>query len=174
MIAFDRPASTPQERNVLGGPLVACSREPLTGFFRDGCCRTGPADAGVHTVCAVMTKDFLEFTVRAGNDLVTPQPQWGFPGLVVGDRWCLCAARWLGGRGGGACAPGRARGDAREVAVDRAPRPARAACRDDRLSRCSKRVGPSRRPSRRAVDAIDAARFHGILTSIGAALRVFP
>ena len=98
MIAFDRPPassrSTP-ERNVLGGVLVACSRDPLTGFFRDGCCRTGEGDVGVHTVCAVMTADFLEFTVKAGNDLVTPRPQWGFPGLVAGDRWCLCAARWL-------------------------------------------------------------------------------
>lgn len=96
MIAFDRPEPAPAaERNVLGLPLAACSREPLTGFFRDGCCRTGPDDAGVHTVCAVMTDDFLEFTVAAGNDLVTPRPEWGFPGLVVGDRWCLCAARWL-------------------------------------------------------------------------------
>ncbi|MFM8377877.1 MAG: DUF2237 family protein, partial [Planctomycetia bacterium] len=73
----------------------SCSSEPLTGFFRDGCCRTGPADEGVHTVCAVMTADFLKFTVAAGNDLVTPRPEWGFPGLVAGDRWCLCAARWL-------------------------------------------------------------------------------
>ena len=80
---------------MLGGPLAACSREPLTGFFRDGCCRTAAEDVGMHTVCAVMTKDFLEFTVQAGNDLVTPQPQWGFPGLVAGDRWCLCAGRWL-------------------------------------------------------------------------------
>ncbi len=80
---------------MLGGPLAACSREPLTGFFRDGCCRTASEDVGMHTVCAVMTKDFLEFTVQAGNDLVTPQPQWGFPGLVAGDRWCLCAGRWL-------------------------------------------------------------------------------
>ncbi|MCE9631814.1 MAG: DUF2237 domain-containing protein [Planctomycetia bacterium] len=98
MIAFDRPADAsrqPPERNVLGGVLVACSRDPLTGFFRDGCCRTGEGDVGVHTVCAVMTADFLAFTVKAGNDLVTPHPQWGFPGLVAGDRWCLCAARWL-------------------------------------------------------------------------------
>ena len=96
MIAFDRPdpAAKP-ERNVLGMPLATCSRDPLTGFFRDGCCRTGPDDTGVLTVCAVMTKDFLEFTVAAGNDLVTPRPEWGFPGLVAGDRWCLCAARWL-------------------------------------------------------------------------------
>lgn len=96
MIAFDRSEDVPlPERNVLGGLLVACSSDPLTGFFRDGCCRTGSTDSGVHTVCAVMTAEFLEFTVRAGNDLVTPQPQWNFPGLVVGDRWCLCAARWL-------------------------------------------------------------------------------
>ena len=99
MIAFDRPADAPPskkpDRNVLGLPLAACSREPLTGFFRDGCCRTGPDDVGQHTVCAVMTKDFLTFTVAAGNDLVTPRPEWGFPGLVEGDRWCLCASRWL-------------------------------------------------------------------------------
>lgn len=96
MIAFDEPPETrPVERNVLGGPLEPCSREPLTGFFRDGCCRTGPDDAGVHTVCAVMTEAFLEYTVQAGNDLVTPRPEWGFAGLVPGDRWCLCAARWL-------------------------------------------------------------------------------
>jgi uncharacterized protein (DUF2237 family) len=98
MIAFDRPERTAErkpDRNVLGGPLAPCSRDPLTGFFRDGCCRTGPGDTGVHTVCAVMTKDFLAFTVAAGNDLVTPRPEWDFPGLVEGDRWCLCAERWL-------------------------------------------------------------------------------
>ena len=83
------------ERNVLGGKLAPCSLSPLTGFFRDGCCRTRKDDAGVHTVCAVMTADFLEFTVQAGNDLVTPHPEWNFPGLVEGERWCLCAARWL-------------------------------------------------------------------------------
>ena len=104
MIAFDRPTRD-TDRNVRGGPLAACSREPLTGFFRDGCCRTGPDDAGVHTVCAVMTKDFLEFTVQAGNDLVTPQPQWGFPGLVEGDRWCLCALRWEEARRAGVAPP---------------------------------------------------------------------
>jgi uncharacterized protein (DUF2237 family) len=99
MIAFDRPADPSggrkPDRNVLGLPLAPCSREPLTGFFRDGCCRTGPDDAGVHTVCALMTADFLKFTVAAGNDLVTPRPEWGFPGLVEGDSWCLCASRWL-------------------------------------------------------------------------------
>lgn len=83
------------ERNVLGGPLAPCSLSPMTGFFRDGCCRTRRDDVGMHTVCAVMTPDFLEFTVEAGNDLVTPHPEWDFPGLVAGDRWCLCAARWL-------------------------------------------------------------------------------
>jgi len=108
MIAFDRPSGasrSPPERNVLGGPLASCSREPLTGFFRDGCCRTGSGDVGVHTVCAVMTKEFLEFTVTAGNDLVTPQPQWGFPGLVAGDRWCLCAGRWLEAAQAGSAPP---------------------------------------------------------------------
>jgi uncharacterized protein len=88
-------AEPKQDRNVLGEPLISCSTSPLTGFFRDGCCRTGPDDVGVHTVCAVMTPEFLEFTVLAGNDLVTPHPEWNFPGLVAGDRWCLCAARWL-------------------------------------------------------------------------------
>jgi uncharacterized protein (DUF2237 family) len=90
----EKPEQRP-DRNVLGGPLVSCSTSPLTGFFRDGCCRTGPHDVGMHTVCAVMTPEFLEFTVTAGNDLVTPHPEWDFPGLVAGDRWCLCAARWL-------------------------------------------------------------------------------
>ncbi|MEL6365596.1 MAG: DUF2237 domain-containing protein [Pseudomonadota bacterium] len=82
-------------RNVLGGPLADCSRDPLTGFFRDGCCNTGPADAGSHTVCAVMTENFLAFTRSVGNDLSTPRPEYRFPGLNPGDRWCLCAARWL-------------------------------------------------------------------------------
>ena len=82
-------------RNVLGGTLEPCSMRPLTGFFRDGCCNTGPSDAGSHTVCAVMTLEFLEFSRRAGNDLLTPRPEFGFPGLKQGDRWCVCAARWL-------------------------------------------------------------------------------
>ena len=80
--------------NVLGGPLKACSSKPLTGFYRDGCCNTGREDAGVHTVCAVMTTEFLAFSKAAGNDLSTPMPQFGFAGLKPGDRWCLCAARW--------------------------------------------------------------------------------
>ncbi len=96
MISFEHPVeSRPVERNVLGGPLASCSLQPLTGFFRDGCCRTGRDDTGVHTVCVLVTEAFLEFTVEAGNDLVTPRPEWGFAGLVPGDRWCLCAARWL-------------------------------------------------------------------------------
>jgi uncharacterized protein len=83
------------QRNVFGEPLAACSDSPLTGFFRDGCCNTSPEDYGSHTVCAVMTADFLAFSKAAGNDLSTPHPEYGFPGLKAGDRWCLCAARWL-------------------------------------------------------------------------------
>jgi hypothetical protein len=81
-------------RNVLGQPLVACSFEPLTGFYRDGCCKTGPQDIGKHLVCAVMTDSFLSFSKKRGNDLSTPRPEWGFPGLVAGDQWCLCVDRW--------------------------------------------------------------------------------
>lgn len=81
-------------KNVLGEPLADCSDSPLTGFFRDGCCNTGPQDVGSHTVCAVMTNEFLAFSKVAGNDLSTPVPEYGFPGLKAGDRWCLCAARW--------------------------------------------------------------------------------
>lgn len=81
--------------NVVGGELLPCSLQPMTGFYRDGCCGTGPEDVGSHTVCAVMTEEFLEFSRRAGNDLSTPRPEWGFEGLQAGDRWCLCAARWL-------------------------------------------------------------------------------
>src|SRR5262249_18478442 len=81
-------------RNVLGGPLADCSKQPVTGFFRDGCCNTGPEDTGSHTVCAVMTAEFLAFSKSRGNDLSTPMHEYGFPGLRPGDRWCLCAARW--------------------------------------------------------------------------------
>lgn len=84
-----------EDVNVVGGELLPCSNEPLTGFFRDGCCSTGDEDIGSHTVCAVMTADFLAFSKAAGNDLSTPMPQYGFDGLQPGDRWCLCAARWL-------------------------------------------------------------------------------
>jgi uncharacterized protein (DUF2237 family) len=82
------------EFNVLGSPLVPCSLQPRTGFYRDGCCRTGPEDAGRHTVCVVVTPEFLAFSKARGNDLSTPAPRFGFPGLKDGDRWCLCAARW--------------------------------------------------------------------------------
>ena len=81
-------------RNVLGGPLADCSRIPITGFFRDGCCNTGPEDRGSHTVCTVVTAEFLIFSKSRGNDLSTPMPEYGFPGLKPGDRWCLCASRW--------------------------------------------------------------------------------
>lgn len=80
--------------NVLGSPLKACCHAPKTGFYRDGYCRTGPGDAGVHVVCVEVTEEFLEFSQRAGNDLSTPRPEFDFPGLNPGDRWCLCAARW--------------------------------------------------------------------------------
>ena len=81
-------------RNVLGERLEDCSIKPMTGFFRDGCCNTNREDIGSHTVCAVMTAEFLEFSKTCGNDLSTPIPQFGFPGLKPGDRWCLCAPRW--------------------------------------------------------------------------------
>ncbi|MAS09027.1 DUF2237 domain-containing protein [Salinisphaera sp.] len=83
-----------QTRNVLGEPLAGCCDAPVTGFYRDGFCRTGQADIGRHVVCAVVTDDFLEFSARRGNDLSTPHPEFEFPGLKAGDRWCLCAARW--------------------------------------------------------------------------------
>ncbi|MGE3476809.1 MAG: DUF2237 family protein [Rhodospirillaceae bacterium] len=81
-------------RNVLGGALQMCSAKPVTGFFRDGCCNTGPGDLGSHTVCIVMTAEFLAYSKRMGNDLSTPVPEYAFPGLNPGDRWCLCAPRW--------------------------------------------------------------------------------
>ena len=80
--------------NVLGEALAPCSERPLTGFFRDGCCNTAPEDHGLHTVCTRVTAEFLEFSRARGNDLSTPLPQFGFPGLKPGDQWCLCAARW--------------------------------------------------------------------------------
>jgi uncharacterized protein (DUF2237 family) len=88
------PHNPPPARNVLGGMLLPCSVAPLTGFFRDGCCNSGPQDHGLHVVCAEMTEDFLSFSRMRGNDLSTPRPDYGFPGLQPGDRWCLCAARW--------------------------------------------------------------------------------
>ena len=90
--------------NVLGGPLAACSTDPVTGFYRDGCCNTGPGDRGLHLVCAVMTEEFLVFTQAVGNDLSTPRPEYRFPGLKPGDRWCLCVSRWKEALDAG-CAP---------------------------------------------------------------------
>jgi uncharacterized protein len=84
----------PEDKNVLGGALAPCSTSPRTGFFRDGCCNTGPDDVGLHVVCAQMTSEFLEFAREQGNDLITPMPAFGFPGLKHGDRWCVCAATW--------------------------------------------------------------------------------
>ncbi len=83
-----------EARNVLGGELIPCSLDPVTGFYRNGCCETGPHDLGLHTVCAVMTDAFLAYSRSVGNDLSTPQLAYGFPGLKAGDRWCLCAPRW--------------------------------------------------------------------------------
>ena len=88
------PGGRRTPRNVLGEPLEGCSNKPMTGFYRDGCCNTGREDIGSHTVCVVMTSAFLGFSKSHGNDLSTPVPQFGFPGLKPGDRWCLCAPRW--------------------------------------------------------------------------------
>lgn len=93
------------QRNVLGGTLATCSTSPLTGFYRSGCCETGPEDSGVHTVCAILTEEFLAYSKSVGNDLSTPRPEFGFAGLNPGDRWCLCAARWEQARQAGK-APG--------------------------------------------------------------------
>jgi uncharacterized protein (DUF2237 family) len=87
--------------NVLGGPLQLCSEAPLTGWYRDGCCRTDENDHGRHVVCAVVTEEFLAFSAAQGNDLITPRPEFGFAGLVPGDRWCLCATRWEEARAAG-------------------------------------------------------------------------
>jgi hypothetical protein len=84
----------PKARNVLGGELATCSTAPLTGFYRNGCCDTGPQDRGSHVVCAQVTAEFLAFSRARGNDLITPRPEYDFPGLKPGDRWCLCATRW--------------------------------------------------------------------------------
>jgi uncharacterized protein (DUF2237 family) len=80
--------------NVFGEPIVPCSFDPLTGFFRDGCCKTDAQDKGSHLVCAVVTDEFLQFSLQRGNDLITPRPEWAFPGLAAGDQWCLCLNRW--------------------------------------------------------------------------------
>lgn len=93
------------QRNVLGGRLEECGSDPVTGFYRDGCCTSGPDDLGSHTVCAVMTAEFLQFQAAVGNDLSTPAPQYGFSGLQPGDRWCVVAARWLQAHEAGVAAP---------------------------------------------------------------------
>jgi uncharacterized protein len=93
------------DRNVLGGELEPCGTDPMTGFFRDGCCSTGPEDLGSHTVCAVVSVDFLAHQRLIGNDLLTPRPEYRFPGLKPGDRWCVVAARWLQSHQAGVAAP---------------------------------------------------------------------
>jgi uncharacterized protein (DUF2237 family) len=93
-----------EQKNVLGSTLLDCSNDPITGFYRDGCCNTGLGDSGTHTVCAIMTDEFLEYSRNKGNDLITPKPEFGFQGLKKGDGWCLCAMRWEEARRAG-CAP---------------------------------------------------------------------
>ncbi len=93
------------QRNVLGGELESCSNDPLTGFYRDGSCTVGPMDPGLHAVCAVMTSEFLDHQRSVGNDLSTPRPEWRFPGLSPGDRWCVVAGRWLQSHDSGVAAP---------------------------------------------------------------------
>jgi uncharacterized protein len=93
------------DRNVLGGPLDPCGTDPLTGFHRDGCCSTGPEDVGLHTICAVVTSEFLEHQRSIGNDLSTPMPQYRFPGLSPGDRWCVTATNWARAQQDGYAAP---------------------------------------------------------------------
>jgi uncharacterized protein (DUF2237 family) len=100
-----RDAVGVSERNVLGGELDPCGTDPLTGFYRDGCCSSGPEDRGSHTICAVVTAEFLDHQRRIGNDLVTPVPGYGFPGLVPGDRWCVTALNWARAYADGAAAP---------------------------------------------------------------------
>jgi uncharacterized protein (DUF2237 family) len=92
-------------RNVLGGELQTCGTDPMTGFYRSGCCDTGAEDAGVHTVCARVSAEFLAFSSSRGNDLATPRPEYGFPGLRPGDRWCLCAERWVEAHEAGVAPP---------------------------------------------------------------------
>lgn len=92
-------------KNVLGNELASCSHSPLTGFFRDGCCNTGPMDHGMHTVCVTVTAEFLQYSFNRGNDLITPRPEFQFPGLKPGDKWCLCASRWEEARQMGVAPP---------------------------------------------------------------------
>lgn len=108
------------ERNVLGTPLDECGTDPLTGFRRDGCCSSGPEDVGSHTICAVVTAEFLVHQREVDNDLTTPRPEWRFPGLVPGDRWCVVAARWLQAHRAG-CAPPVVLAATHERALDVVP-----------------------------------------------------
>lgn len=94
-----------KQKNVLGQPLQTCGTDPITGFYRDGCCNTGLDDGGVHTVCCIVNEAFLQASARLGNDLITPMPQFGFPGLKPGDRWCVCAARWFQAQRAGSPCP---------------------------------------------------------------------
>jgi uncharacterized protein (DUF2237 family) len=102
---MNQSVSRTGDRNVLGGDLVECGTDPVTGFFRDGCCSTGPEDVGSHTVCAVVSAEFLAHQQSVGNDLVTPRPEYRFDGLRPGDRWCVVAVRWLQAAQAGAAAP---------------------------------------------------------------------
>lgn len=104
--------------NVLDLPLQACSTDPMTGYFRDGCCETGPSDQGRHIVCAVMTDEFLAYSKGQGNDLSTPRPEYGFPGLKAGDRWCLCLDRWREAHAAG-CAPQVVLDATHQIALER-------------------------------------------------------
>ena len=105
LLARLRDAATVTELNVLGGELEPCGTDPLTGFYRDGCCSTGPEDHGSHTICAVVTAEFLEHQRSIGNDLSTPMPEYRFPGLVPGDRWCVTAVNWARAFNDGVAAP---------------------------------------------------------------------
>ncbi|GDX31201.1 hypothetical protein LBMAG15_01350 [Actinomycetes bacterium] len=119
-----------EQRNVLGTELELCSLEPLTGFYRDGYCNTGPDDLGSHTVCVVVTTEFLEHQQAIGNDLSTPAPQYGFPGLAAGDRWAVCAGRWLQSYSAGVASPVLLRAT-NEQALSIVPRAALEACAAD-------------------------------------------
>src|ERR1035437_9893802 len=129
-----RDTAEMEDRNVLGGRLEPCGNDPVTGFFRDGCCHTSPEDRGSHTICAVVTPEFLQHQQRIGNDLITPMLQYGFPGLVPGDRWCVTAANWL-----------RAHND-------------RAAARTRRA--CRRYPGQSRRPRKLTIKTTRSAVTH--------------
>jgi uncharacterized protein (DUF2237 family) len=104
-MGLDRENENMPGKNVMGGELKVCSTDPMTGFYRDGCCNTGVDDAGLHVVCVQVTAEFLDFSKAQGNDLSTPQPMHHFPGLVPGDRWCLCAPRWKEAYDAGAAPP---------------------------------------------------------------------